>query len=111
MNITCVAFGVVFLIMGILFFMGKAHEHIEGYRKMPDEEKVNIKIEPLCKNIGIVIGLAGIGFLVAGLFTVFANKVFIWYMIAWFIGTGLDVRYISKSSRFTNNPQESGLHR
>lgn len=111
MNITCIVFGMVFLFVGVWFFIGKAHEHIEGYKRMSEEEKANIKIKPLCKNIGIVIGLAGIGFLGAGLITIFANKIFIWYMIAWFVGTGLDVRYISKSSRFTNNPQESGLHR
>ena len=111
MNITCIAFGLVFLLVGVLFFIGKAHKYIEGYRLMPEEEKGNIKIKPLCRNIGVAIGLAGMGFLLAGMISVFANKIFIWYMIAWFIGTGFDVRYITKSGQFINNPQEGNLHK
>lgn len=111
MNLTYIAFGTVFLIAGFLFFIGKVHEHIEGYKKMSEEEKANIKIRSLCRNIGVSIGLAGIGFMIAGVNLVFADKFFIWYMIAWFIGTGVNVRYISKPGRFINNPQESGLHR
>lgn len=111
MNITCVVFGTVFLIIGFMFFIGKVHEHIDGYKKMSEEEKAAIKIIPLCRNVGVVIGLAGIGFVIAGFVSVFADKIFVWYMIAWFIGAGLDIRYISKSSRFTNNLPQDGLYR
>ncbi len=107
MNITCIIFGVVFLAVGFLFFIGKAHEHIDGYKKMSEEEKSRIQIMPLCKNAGIVIGLAGIGFVIAGTVPIFADKIFIWYMILWFIGTGLDIRYISKSKRYINNSQDA----
>ncbi len=103
MNITCVIFGVLFVVVGIMFFIGKGHEHIESYNGMTEIEKANIKIEPLCRNVGTVIGLAGLGFLAAGFVPVFANKIFIWYMIAWFIGTGFDVRFISKSNHYKNN--------
>lgn len=107
MNITCIVFGVVFLLTGFLFFIGKAQRYIEAYQKMTDEEKTEIKIITLCRNIGIVIGFAGIGFLGAGVNTIFADKIFIWYMIIWFIGTGLDIRYISKSKRYINNSHEA----
>ena len=107
MNITCIVLGTVLLIIGFLFFVGKAHEHIEGYKRMSEEEKSEIKIIPLCRNIGIVIGIAGIGFLIAGIVPIFSDKIFIWYMILWFIGTGLDVRYISKSKRYINNSHEA----
>lgn len=103
MNITCIIFGILFIAAGIMFFIGKAHEHIESYSRMSEAEKANIKIEPLCRNIGIVIGLAGIGFLIAGVVSIFASKLFIWYMIAWFVGAGFDARFISKSNHYKNN--------
>lgn len=103
MNITCIIFGVLFIALGIVFFVGKAHDHIESYRRMSEAERADIKIEPLCRNVGIVVGLAGIGFLIAGLFPMFASKGFIWYMITWFIGAGFDVRFISKSNHYKNN--------
>ncbi len=102
MNITCIIFGVLFIAIGTLFFIGKAHKHIESYSTMTETEKSNIKIEPLCKNVGIVIGLAGLGILSAGFVPIFASKFFIWYMIAWFIGAGLDARFISKSGHYKN---------
>ena len=96
-------FGILFIAAGTMFFIGKAHEHIESYSRMPEAEKANIKIKPLCRNVGIVIGLAGVGFLIAGLDPIFASKIFIWYMIAWFVGAGFDARFISKSNRYKNN--------
>ena len=103
MNITCIIFGILFIAIGILFFIGKAHEHIESYNRMTEVEKANIKIEALCRNVGIVIGLAGGGFLIAGFVPIFASKFFIWYMIAWFVGAGVDARFISKSEYYKNN--------
>lgn len=107
MNITCIVFGILFLIAGFVFSIGKGHEHLEGWQKMTAEEKANIQIVPLCKNAGVVIGLAGVGFLIAGFFPVFADRFFICYMVAWFVGTGLDIRAISKGKYTTNNPHST----
>lgn len=67
MDFICVFFGVLFTIAGFLFFFGKAHIHLSAWKNMPQEEKDQIKILPICRNIGEVIILSGIIFLLKGL--------------------------------------------
>ena len=67
---------------------------------MPQEEKEKIKIVPLCRNIGEVISLNGLIFLMKGFWAAFSNHWFVGAMIAWLIVAGFDVWYISKSGRY-----------
>ena len=69
---------------------------------MPQEEKEKIKIIPLCRNIGEVIMLNGIIFLIKGFWAGFSNHGFVGAMIAWLIVAGLDIWCIGKSDRYRN---------
>ncbi len=100
MNGTCIIFGLLFLTAGILFFCGKIHGRLSLWENMPENERQNIKIRPLCRNIGFLIALSGILFLTAGVFAWFLNYVFVWAMIGWMVTAGLDVLYIGKSRRY-----------
>ncbi len=50
-------------------------------KNMPQEEKDKIKIIPLCRNIGEVIALNGIIFLMKGLWSGFPNHWFVCAMM------------------------------
>ena len=96
MNFTCIFFGMIFLIAGILFAAGKLHGYISAWRNMPMEEKRKIKIIPLCKNIGTVIALSGVIFLINGLWQGFRDHLFVITMVAWLILAGVDLFFIEK---------------
>lgn len=100
MDFVCVFFGVLFIITGFVFFFGKAHIHLSAWKNMPQEEKDKIKIIPLCRNIGEVIILSGIIFLMKVLSSDFSSHWFMGSMVAWLIVAGLDVWYITKSERY-----------
>lgn len=102
MNITCTILGILFCTGGILFACGKGHVHLSAWKAMPPEEKEKIKIEPLCRNIGEVIVLNGIIFLMKGLLPGFTDHWFTWTMLAWLGIAGFDVWYIGKSNRYRN---------
>ena len=103
MNLSSVFFGVLFTAVGVLFWMGKIHPRLSAWQQMPQEEKDKINIVPLYQNIGEVITLSGIIFLLNGLWTGFQHHWFTGSMIAWMIVAGVDVWYISKSPRFRKN--------
>lgn len=100
MDFICVFLGILFTIVGFLFFFGKAHIHLSAWKNMPQEEKEQIKILPLCRNIGGVIILCGIIFLLKGLWVDFSNHWFMGSMVAWLVVAGLDVWYMTKSQRY-----------
>ena len=100
MNFTCIIFGTTFVLIGILFAFGKLHSYFPAWKNMSLEEKETIEIIPLCRNIGGVILLSGIIFLVNGFWPSFQNYWFSAAMIAWWIVAGLDVWFISKSNRY-----------
>ena len=100
MDFICVFLGILFTIVGFLFFFGKAHIHLSAWKNMPQEEKEQIKILPLCRNIGGVIILSGIIFLLKGLWVDFSNHWFMGSMVAWLVVAGLDVWYMTKSQRY-----------
>ena len=100
MDFICIFFGILFSMVGFMFFLGKAHIHLSAWKNMPQEEKDIIKILPLCRNIGKVITLSGIIFLMKGLWIDFSNHWFVGSMIAWLMIAGLDVWYITKSERY-----------
>ena len=96
MDYTGIFFGVLFTLAGILFACGKGHIHLSAWKNMPQEEKDSIDIIPLCRNIGEVIALSGILFLMKGLWSDFTNHRF--------VAAGFDVWYISKSNRYLKLP-------
>ena len=100
MNVTCIFFGFVFTIAGIAFACGKGHIHFSFWKNMSQAEKEKIRIVPLCRNIGKIIALSGIIFLIKGLWSGFENNWFVTAMIAWFIVAGSDLWYIEKSNRY-----------
>ena len=102
MDFTCIFFGVLFTIAGFLFACGKGYIHLSAWKNMPQEEKDKIKIIPLCRNIGEVIALNCIIFLMKGLWSGFSNHWFVCAMTAWLIVAGFDVWYIGKSNRYRN---------
>ena len=100
MNITCAAFGLIFCIAGIIFGMGKGHIHLRAWKSMPEEERMKIKIVPLCRNIGMMIILCGVIFLLGGFWNAFKSNAFIWAMVFWMLAAGIDVYFIGKSNRY-----------
>lgn len=100
MDYTCIFFGVLFTIGGIVFATGNGHPHLSAWRNMPPEEKEKIAIVPLCRNNGEIIALNGIIFLLKGLWAGFSDHWFVGAMVAWMIIAGFDVWYIEKSQRY-----------
>ena len=100
MNGTCFIFGICFVAAGILFISGKLHTHLAAWKMMPKEERDNIKIEELCCNVGGMIALCGIIFLLAGINAFFKEKCFVWAMVGWIILSGVDVYYIEKKGKY-----------
>lgn len=102
MDYVCLFLGILFAFGGILFAFGKLHKYLSAWKKMSDTEKEKIKIEPLCRNIGVIIALNGIIFILKGFCAGFSDQFFTYAIILWIIVAGLDVFYISKSSRYKN---------
>ncbi|HIX29532.1 MAG TPA: DUF3784 domain-containing protein [Candidatus Blautia stercoravium] len=70
---------------------------VRGQRKVSANTEM---IVPLSHNIGGIITLNGIIFLVKGFLPFFSNHWFVYAIIAWMILAGLDVWYIEKSNRY-----------
>ena len=79
-----------------------SHIHLSAWKNMPQSEKDKIKIRPLCRNIGEVIALNGIIFLLKGFWSAFGDHWYVGAMIAWLVVAGFDVWYIGKSKRYQN---------
>ncbi len=67
---------------------------------MSPKEKEKLDIMPLCRNIGEVIMLNGLIFLMRGLWADFSEHWFTAAIIAWFLVAGVDLLYIEKSRRY-----------
>lgn len=100
MDFVCIFFGIVFIGAGFIFACGKGHIYLSAWKSMPQEEKEKINIVPLCRNVGEMIALSGIIFLVKGLWSDFTNHWFIIAIVIWLIIAGVDVWYINKSDRY-----------
>ena len=100
MNLTCLIFGFVFLTAGLLFAAGKLHGYIRAWQDMPNEEKRRIKIGPLCRNIGAMIALAGVLFLLSGSCRIIREHFFVLSMVIWLILAGIDLYIIEKKHRY-----------
>ena len=103
MNYTCIFFGAMFFITGVLFAKGRLHDYINAWKYMPDKEKQCIKIRPLCRNIGSVISLSGIIFLLKGLINGFGDRLFVSTMILWLVISGIDIYFIEKKHIYESN--------
>ncbi|MCD7727617.1 MAG: DUF3784 domain-containing protein, partial [Ruminococcus sp.] len=66
MDYVCIALGILFLAGGTIFAFGKIYKRISAWQKMSDEEKSKIRIKPLCQNIGGMMALNGIIFVLKG---------------------------------------------
>ncbi|MCD7742215.1 MAG: DUF3784 domain-containing protein [Ruminococcus sp.] len=102
MDYVCMVLGILFMAGGIIFAFGKIYQHIPAWQKMSDEEKNKIKIKPICQNIGGMIALNGIIFVLKGCCAGFSDQMFSGAIIIWLVIAGFDVYYISKSSRYIN---------
>lgn len=97
MSLTCIFFGGLFILAGILFACGKIHPHLQSWQNMHDDEKAAIRIGPLCRNAGFMIALSGVIFLAHGIFPSFDSQHFFIGMFLWLLVTGCDVCFIERS--------------
>jgi len=100
--VICYTTAVVMLVIGIFFYSGKAAFYIKGYHNMPDEEKRDINIKPLCKNLSIMFFLASAVLGTAGYSEWFRLGYFKGAMIGWIVLCCADIVFINKSSRYVN---------
>lgn len=100
MNFYCIIFGVLFAAFSVAFFLGKQPKFLNLWVKTTSQESSEINIQALYKNVSLVLFLAAFLFIVSGFFQGFLDQYFIWGILAWFVLTGLDVLYISKSKKF-----------
>ncbi|HMM06919.1 MAG TPA: DUF3784 domain-containing protein [Clostridiales bacterium] len=100
MNLYCIVFGCIFLVVGVAFFIGIGPNWIKAWRELPPEEKSKVRMDKLSKNIGCIFLIASAIFLISGFSPEFLNAAFVWCMIFWFVLTGLDVAFIAKSKKY-----------
>ena len=100
MNIICIVLGMTFIVIAIAFFLGIALNWIKAYREMPKKEQQKIRTDRLSKNVGCVFLSCGIILAVSGFSTDFKDAAFLWCMIIWLMLTGIDVAFITKSTRY-----------
>lgn len=100
MEPSCILFGILFLGAGILFALGKIHTHIAAWKQMSEMEREAIDIIPLCRNIGGMIALCGLIFLLSGISSAVLEHAFVWLMILWLLAAGFDVYYIGRDGRY-----------
>ena len=100
MNFTCLVLGVVFIVTGIYFAKGKLLIYIDAWNKMSKEEKDNILITPLCRNIGLMISSSGLIFLASGILENFRENFFIYAIVSWFIIAFIDLYLIEKRNKY-----------
>jgi hypothetical protein len=102
MMVFCFVISVAMLVIGFGFYTGMAVNFIKDYQDMEEEEKQNIKIGVLCKNISLMFFIASVIFGIAGFSEVFRHDYFKWVILGWFALGAADVIYIGKSKRFVH---------
>jgi len=101
--VLCYTIACILLVVGIIFYTGKAASYIAGYRDLPDEEKKTVNIEPLCKNISVMFFLAAVIFGIAGYSELFRVAYFKWTMLGWFALCCADIVFINKSGLYVKS--------
>ncbi len=99
---TCLAFGIFFIAAGLILAFTKAYTKMQFWTSLSPEEQEEIRVVPLCRNLGAMIGLCGLIFLMAALWSWFYQHAFIWCMIAWFVLGFFDAYKISKAGWYIN---------
>lgn len=100
MNATCIIFGCIFLGIGLLLILNRIPPALSPLKYLSPKEREEIDVVPLCRNIGEIIGFAGILFLLNGFWQHFMDHWFSVSMIIWFLIAGLDLWYLSKKSHY-----------
>lgn len=100
MDYISIVFGILFCIEGFLLAIGKIHLFSKAWKSTPVEEKEKIDIKGLCRNVGEVIILAGLIFLINGLWPTFREKAFTIAIIAWVVVCLIDLAFIYKGHRY-----------
>ncbi len=100
MRMICVLFGAVYIAIGLTIAFTSIYRRMDFWKKMSDEEKKKVRISPLMRNLGGMIALCGLLFLVAGLWDWFYLYAFRWAIIAWFVLGFIDAFKISKGTRY-----------
>jgi hypothetical protein len=98
--VLCYTVSIILLVIGVVFYSGKAASYIKGYQDMPGEEKKAVNINPLCKNLSAVFFLAAVIFGIAGYSEWFRLVCFKWAMIGWIVLCCADIVFINKSGRY-----------
>lgn len=100
MRLQGMIFGMIFLGIGISFFMGKAIPMLKGWQNLPEEKKACINVSYLGRNAGLVFLSVGSIFELMAWVPGFREKAFLWCMILWFILTGAIAHDMNKSQRY-----------
>ena len=93
MKLASFVFGVIFILCGILILCNQINVFL-GKAKKSKEEINSPKFKSFTRNVGTLITIGGIILAVNGIWTYYAEHVFIWVFLAWLIlGIG-DVAFI-----------------
>ncbi len=101
-SVLSVIVGVVVLCFGVLFLTGRALPLFRSWRQMPEQEKAGIRVDRLNRNLGAVIIICGLIFLICGVMPDVPGTTFSIAMVVWIALAIADAVFISKSKRYVN---------
>ncbi len=93
MKMTCIVFGLGCMVLGTLLAMGQIHWRMSSWKKMPKAEKEKIRIVPLCRNGGMLIGAMGLVFLGRGILELSA-RMFVGAFAIWLLVAFIDIFFV-----------------
>lgn len=113
----CYTVGLLVLVASILFYTGKAMDYIKGIQAMTEEEKKQINLPGLCKNLSVMFLLVAVLFFIAGYHEAFRTVYLKWGMLAWMGLCCLDLMFIHRSKHYVQpqqptkrNPSDGSHH-
>ncbi len=101
MDIGSFVIGILILAGGVYFMTGRAMGRVSGWQALSEAEKAAINIRPLCMNIGGMIAICGIIFLITGINDDFKERFFMWAMLIWMAASVINVYIIEKKQLYT----------
>lgn len=99
--IFCYAASIIALAFAVVFFTGRGASYVKGYTQLSDDEKQNIRIGALCRNMGVMFLITALFFAVTAYSETFRTNYFRYVMIIWMALCWADVLYVNKSKRYT----------
>jgi len=102
MKFFCAIVSLSLYLIGIFFLMGRVASHIKGYQSMPEDEKKNVNIKALCRNLSVILFIAATIFMVAEFSEAFRQDYLKWAMLGWLALGCADVLFINKSGRYVS---------